>query len=215
MGTGALLVRPAHSRQANATSRRVTVPGPNAVFIRIRQRRDTAAVAALARRDRHDLDQSRRRPRAAWYRVLRPAEIVNYRADGHHTRVSSALGLAAGAVDRARAHPDRVRPPTPTRPRPPQDPRLHPPTTRGRQSPGNRRSPSPSASSSAYPSASSSDELSGTSSPTRSTPYPNPPSPALTITLIAVGALALANLVAAIPARQAARTPTALLLHAE
>ena len=44
---------------------------------------------------------------------------------------------------------------------------------------------------------------------------PHPTVPALTITLIAVGALALANLVAAIPARQAARTPSALLLHEE
>jgi len=44
---------------------------------------------------------------------------------------------------------------------------------------------------------------------------PQPTVPKLTITLIAVGALALANLVATIPARQAARTPSALLLHEE
>ncbi|HTD50897.1 MAG TPA: FtsX-like permease family protein, partial [Acidimicrobiia bacterium] len=44
---------------------------------------------------------------------------------------------------------------------------------------------------------------------------PLPTVPVPTITLIAVGALILANLVAAIPARQAARTPSALLLHAD
>jgi ABC-type antimicrobial peptide transport system permease subunit len=44
---------------------------------------------------------------------------------------------------------------------------------------------------------------------------PNPTVPALTIALIAIGALLLANLVAAVPARQAARTQTAVLLRAE
>lgn len=44
---------------------------------------------------------------------------------------------------------------------------------------------------------------------------PDPTVPSLTIALIAVGALVLANLIAAIPARQAARTRTAVLLHAE
>lgn len=42
-----------------------------------------------------------------------------------------------------------------------------------------------------------------------------PSVPALTITLIALGALVLANLVAALPGLQAARTPSALLLHEE
>jgi ABC-type antimicrobial peptide transport system permease subunit len=44
---------------------------------------------------------------------------------------------------------------------------------------------------------------------------PTPTVPATTIVLIAVGALVLANLVAAIPARIAARIPTALLLRSE
>jgi hypothetical protein len=39
--------------------------------------------------------------------------------------------------------------------------------------------------------------------------------PTLTIALVAVGALVLANIVAAVPGIQAARTPTAVLLHAE
>jgi hypothetical protein len=39
--------------------------------------------------------------------------------------------------------------------------------------------------------------------------------PTTSILLIAVGALVLANLVAAIPGRIAARTPTALILRAE
>jgi len=39
--------------------------------------------------------------------------------------------------------------------------------------------------------------------------------PALAIILVAVGAVTLANLVAAIPGLQAARTPSALLLHEE
>jgi ABC-type antimicrobial peptide transport system permease subunit len=42
-----------------------------------------------------------------------------------------------------------------------------------------------------------------------------PAVPSLTITLVAVGAVVLANLVAAIPGYQAARTPSALLLQAE
>ena len=44
---------------------------------------------------------------------------------------------------------------------------------------------------------------------------PDPVVPALSVILAAVGALVLANVVAAIPARQAARTPAALLLRAE
>jgi hypothetical protein len=44
---------------------------------------------------------------------------------------------------------------------------------------------------------------------------PAPTVPVLSIGLVAVGALVLANVVAAVPGRQAARTPTALLLHAE
>ena len=44
---------------------------------------------------------------------------------------------------------------------------------------------------------------------------PAPAVPALAIVLIALGALVLANIVAAVPGRIAARTPTALLLRAE
>lgn len=44
---------------------------------------------------------------------------------------------------------------------------------------------------------------------------PDPTVPTLTIALIAMGALVLANVVAAIPGLQAARTQTAELLHAE
>jgi len=44
---------------------------------------------------------------------------------------------------------------------------------------------------------------------------PDPTVPALTIALVAGGALVLANIVAAIPGRQAARTQTAVLLRAE
>jgi hypothetical protein len=43
----------------------------------------------------------------------------------------------------------------------------------------------------------------------------DPTVPALQVVLVAVGALVLANLVAAVPGRLAARTPTALLLRAE
>jgi ABC-type lipoprotein release transport system permease subunit len=44
---------------------------------------------------------------------------------------------------------------------------------------------------------------------------PLPSVPIVSIVLIAVGALILANVVAAIPGRIAARTPTALVLRAE
>ena len=44
---------------------------------------------------------------------------------------------------------------------------------------------------------------------------PAPTVPALSIALVGVGALVLANVVAAIPGRIAARTPTAILLRAE
>jgi hypothetical protein len=39
--------------------------------------------------------------------------------------------------------------------------------------------------------------------------------PGLSIALVAIGALVLANVVAALPGRIAARTPTALLLRAD
>ena len=44
---------------------------------------------------------------------------------------------------------------------------------------------------------------------------PRPTVPQLSLVLVAVGALVLANVVAAFPGRRAARTPTALLLRAE
>jgi ABC-type lipoprotein release transport system permease subunit len=44
---------------------------------------------------------------------------------------------------------------------------------------------------------------------------PQPAIPGLPVILISFGALALANIVAAVPSRVAARTPTALLLRAE
>jgi hypothetical protein len=44
---------------------------------------------------------------------------------------------------------------------------------------------------------------------------PEPTVPRLWVVAIALGALVLANVVAAMPARAAARTPTALLLRAE
>jgi ABC-type lipoprotein release transport system permease subunit len=44
---------------------------------------------------------------------------------------------------------------------------------------------------------------------------PAPSVPTLTVALIAIGALLLANIVAAFPGRIAARTPTALVLRAE
>ena len=44
---------------------------------------------------------------------------------------------------------------------------------------------------------------------------PDPSVPALPVTIVAVGALVFANLVAALPGRRAARTPTVLVLRAE
>ena len=44
---------------------------------------------------------------------------------------------------------------------------------------------------------------------------PEPTVPGPTVVLITVGALVLANVVAAVPGRMAGRTPTALLLRAE
>jgi ABC-type lipoprotein release transport system permease subunit len=44
---------------------------------------------------------------------------------------------------------------------------------------------------------------------------PEPTVPVLWVALIALGAVVLANVVAAVPARSAARTPTALMLRAE
>jgi ABC-type antimicrobial peptide transport system permease subunit len=44
---------------------------------------------------------------------------------------------------------------------------------------------------------------------------PQPTVPVLSVVLVALGTLVLANLVAAVPGRMAARTPTALLLRAE
>jgi ABC-type antimicrobial peptide transport system permease subunit len=44
---------------------------------------------------------------------------------------------------------------------------------------------------------------------------PSPSVPAIPVTIVALGALVFANLVAALPGRSAARTPTALVLRAE
>ncbi len=44
---------------------------------------------------------------------------------------------------------------------------------------------------------------------------PDPSVPAIPVTIVAVGALVFANLVAALPGRSAARTPTVLVLRAE
>jgi hypothetical protein len=44
---------------------------------------------------------------------------------------------------------------------------------------------------------------------------PSPTVPVLTVTLVGVGAIVFANLVAALPGRNAARTSTALVLRAE
>jgi hypothetical protein len=44
---------------------------------------------------------------------------------------------------------------------------------------------------------------------------PSPTVPVLTVVLVGVGAIVFANLVAAIPGRNAARTSTALVLRAE
>jgi hypothetical protein len=44
---------------------------------------------------------------------------------------------------------------------------------------------------------------------------PDPTVPAVTVILVALGALVFANVVATIPGRIAARTPTALVLRAE
>jgi ABC-type antimicrobial peptide transport system permease subunit len=44
---------------------------------------------------------------------------------------------------------------------------------------------------------------------------PDPSVPAIPVTIVALGALVFANLVAALPGRSAARTPTALVLRAE
>jgi hypothetical protein len=52
-------------------------------------------------------------------------------------------------------------------------------------------------------------------SPTNSSPSPNPGFPVLAAVLVALGALLLANLVAAIPGRRAANTSTSLILNAE
>jgi hypothetical protein len=44
---------------------------------------------------------------------------------------------------------------------------------------------------------------------------PEPTVPLLATVLVALGALVLANLIAAIPGRRAANTPTSLILNAE
>jgi hypothetical protein len=44
---------------------------------------------------------------------------------------------------------------------------------------------------------------------------PDPSTPVLSVVVIAIGALVLANLVAGVPGRIAARTPTALAFRAE
>ena len=116
---------------------------------------------------------------------------------------------------RARAHARHVGAAAPARPRAVEDARLHAPPTRG----GRRLAVDGRGGDRQRSSASRSASCIGPSAlglfARQIHVVPEPTVPALAICLVALGALVLANLVAAIPGRQAARTKTAVLLRAE
>ena len=217
MGTGALLSTTTSSPQHNATSKGARSPAPT----RSSFASDKAADPTAALHSLQQINDTINTPKGGGgdqaggvTGVLRPAEIVNYRVDGHHT------GAARRDPRRrrhrgTRTHAHRIRTTTATRTRPAQDSRLHAPTTRRGRRLASRPSPSPSASQSAIP-------LGIIAGRSLWNPFaraihavPEPTVPALSLVLIALGALVLANLVAVIPGLQAARTQTAALLHSE
>ena len=223
MGTGALVssaVEPPAWRRVK-TSPDPILNGPQYVFVRLakgvsaeRGLADLQHIAAAANKPSTPTPSAAGNDGVSVDGVERPAQIVNYRTIGA-TPLVLAAGLAAGAVlalgltltasvRRRRRDLALLK-----------DPRVHPEAACVRPSPGNRPSPPSLASWWGRLSASSSGASSGSCSPTTSRPYPDPTTPALSVSLVALGALVFANLVAALPGRTAARTPTGLLLRAE
>jgi hypothetical protein len=211
MGTGALLdyqLIPANVRNLQGS----TIPGPNAILVRIRTKADPAAA-------RHSLQQINdavnKGPDSAGgvVGVLRPAEIVNYRTMGTTPAMLGAI-LAVGAVfalaltliasvRRRRRDLALLKTLGFTR----------------RQLAAVVAWQSTIAIALGVAIGVPLGIVTGRALwdlfAHAIHAVPKPTVPALTIALISAGALALANLVAAIPARQAARTQTSVLLHAE
>ena len=99
MGTGALLSSSLFSTNA-LNLQQVPVPGPNAIFVRTRGGSDSpAALLSLQPDRRRHQCRPRRRPAGRWgvVGVLRPAEIVDYGSIGD-LPAYLGLALAAGAV---------------------------------------------------------------------------------------------------------------------
>ena len=191
-----------------------TVTGPNAILVRLRTRREPDRRAPLAAADRRRNEHDRRTPASRSWPCNAPPRSSTTAPWAPPPRCLGAA-LAAGAVAALGLTLDRLGPPPPARPRAPQDARLHPPTARRHRRLAGHASPSRIGTIIGVPARHHHRPLA--LGPVRDAIHvvPQPTVSSLTITLIAVGALALANLVAAIPARQAARTRTAVLLHAE
>ena len=156
-------------------------------------------------------------PRCLCCPVQRPAEIVNYRTMGSHTRLFLGAGLAAGAVAalgltliasvRRRRRDFAVL----------ENTWLYRFVGWVLSSPGSRASAAGDGDPRRSPSGRHPRTVaSGTSSPAKNRRQFQAPSvPVASIALIVLGGIVLANIVAAVPGRIAARTPAALLLRAE
>ena len=225
MGTGALIPAALAAPIWNAAFG--PFAGPNAIFVRLRPGVSQAAAVRSLQQIVAQTNNVAHTPRvvaesgggsaayeASVLPVQRPAEIVNYKTMGAMPAVLAG-GLATGAVAALGPDSGRVGAAAAARPRAAEDARVHPAATcrlgrlaghggRRRRS-GHRRSAGhrrrPLAVAGLRPRA-------WRRCLTRSSRPP--PSP-----LAAVAALVLANLVAALPGRSAARTPAALLLRAE
>ncbi|MGO9875942.1 MAG: FtsX-like permease family protein [Acidimicrobiia bacterium] len=212
MGTGAIVdyqVIPANRRNQQQS----TIPGPQAILIRVRPGANPTAALRSLQQITNTLDKSPDGPVSGVVGVLRPAEIVNYRSMGTTPALlgaALAFGAVAALVLTLIASVRRRRR------------ELALLKTLGftrRQLAAVVAWQSTVAVTLGVVVGVPVGILTGRALwdlfAAQIHVVPDPTVPALTIAVFTVGAFVLANLVAAIPGLQAARTHTALLLHAE
>jgi len=212
MGTGAILAYTLVPPQ-QLNKQQSPIPGPNAVLIRIRKTANPAAALHSLEQINSTISKGPDGPAGGVIQVLRPAEIVNYRATGT-TPALLGVALAIGSVSalaltliasvrRRRRELALLKTLGFTR-------RQLAAVIAWQSSVAVGIGVIIGVPLGVILGRSLWDLFAGAINA-----VPEPTVPVLTITLVAAGALLLANLVAAIPGLQAARTRTALLLHAE
>jgi hypothetical protein len=216
MGYGALVpidALPAAYFAATPNPSGASVHGPKAILIRLRPGANTVAAQRVLGRIAFHLSQARESLGVALTLVQRPAEIVNYRSMGSAPMILGA-GLVAGA-----ALAQALTLATSVRRRARELALLKALGFTRRQfalvvawqstiSVG-------LGALAGVPLGIIAGRFLWTRFATQLNAVPQPQVPTLTIVLVVIGALVLANVVAALPGRTAARSPTALILRAE